>query len=112
MNKERRKKLDLLGIKMGNIIKEIEDIRNQLNDVLVDEEKIVKINDEMFTLKSLMDKVEILVKEKLAKDNLITISQLRDALNTSRKSAKPMLEYLDNMKITRKNGTESERVGY
>lgn len=38
MNKERRKKLDLLGIKMGNIIKEIEDIRNQLNDVLVDEE--------------------------------------------------------------------------
>ena len=66
----------------------------------------------MFTLKSLMDKVEILVKEKLAQDNLITISQLRDALNTSRKSAKPMLEYLDNMKITRKNGTESERVGY
>ena len=86
-------------------------MRDVLN-VLVDEEKIVKINDEMFTLKSLMDKVEILVKEKLAKDNLITISQLRDALNTSRKSAKPMLEYLDNMKITRKNGTESERVGY
>ena len=86
-------------------------VRDVLN-VLVDEEKIVKINDEMFTLKSLMDKVEILVKEKLAQDNLITISQLRDALNTSRKSAKPMLEYLDNMKITRKNGTESERVGY
>ena len=86
-------------------------MRDVLN-VLVDEEKIVKINDEMFTLKSLMDKVEILVKEKLAQDNLITISQLRDALNTSRKSAKPMLEYLDNMKITRKNGTESERVGY
>ena len=61
-----------------------------------------KINDEMFTLKSLMDKVEILVKEKLAQDNLITISQLRDTLNTSRKSAKPMLNYLDNMKITRK----------
>ena len=86
-------------------------MRDVLN-VLVDEEKIVKINDEMFTLKSLMDKVEILVKEKLAQDNLITISQLRDTLNTSRKSAKPMLEYLDNMKITRKNGTESERVGY
>lgn len=38
MNKERRKKLDLLGIKMGNIVKEIEDIKNQLNDVLIDEE--------------------------------------------------------------------------
>lgn len=81
-------------------------------NVLIDEEKIVKINDEMFTLKSLMDKAEIVVREKLEKNNIITISELRDALNTSRKSAKPMLEYFDNMKITRKNGAESERVAY
>lgn len=86
-------------------------VRDVLN-VLIDEEKIVKINEEMFTLKSLMDKVEMIVREKLEQDNLITISQLRDALNTSRKSAKPMLEYFDNMKITRKNGAESERVAY
>ena len=66
----------------------------------------------MFTLKTLMDKAEKIVVEKLQKDNLITISELRDALKTSRKSAKPMLEYFDNMKVTRKNGTESERVGY
>lgn len=86
-------------------------VRDVLN-VLIDEEKIVKINDEMFTLKSLMDKAEVIVREKLEMDKLITISQLRDALNTSRKSAKPMLEYFDNMKITRKNGSESERVAY
>lgn len=86
-------------------------VRDVLN-ILIDEEKIVKINEEMFTLKSLMDKAEIIVREKLEQDNLITISQLRDALNTSRKSAKPMLEYFDNMKITRKNGSESERVAY
>lgn len=86
-------------------------VRDVLN-VLIDEEKMVKINDEMFTLKSLMDKAEIVVREKLEKDKLVTISGLRDALNTSRKSAKPILEYFDNMKITRKNGTESERVAY
>lgn len=86
-------------------------VRDVLN-ILIDEEKIVKINEEMFTLKSLMNKAEIIVREKLEQDNLITISQLRDALNTSRKSAKPMLEYFDNMKITRKNGSESERVAY
>ena len=86
-------------------------VRDVLN-VLIDEEKIVKVNDEMFTLKSLMDKAEVIVREKLEMDKLITISQLRDALNTSRKSAKPMLEYFDNMKITRKNGSESERVAY
>lgn len=86
-------------------------VRDVLN-VLIDEEKIAKINEEMFTLKSLMNKAEVIVREKLEQDNLITISQLRDALNTSRKSAKPMLEYFDNMKITRKNGSESERVAY
>ena len=59
-----------------------------------------------------MDDVEKIVVKKLQEDNLITISELRDALNTSRKSAKPMLEYCDNKKRTRKNGTESERVGY
>ena len=86
-------------------------VRDVLN-VLIDEQKIVKINDEMFTLKYLMDRAEIVVREKLEQNNLITISELRDALNTSRKSAKPILEYFDNMKITRKNGAESERVSY
>lgn len=89
-----------------------ENIVKDVLNILIDEEKIVKINEEMFTLKSLMDKAEVIVREKLEQDNLITISQLRDALNTSRKSAKPMLEYFDNMKITRKNGSESERVAY
>ena len=79
---------------------------------IIDREVIVKINDEMFTLKSLMDKAQDVVVNILSKNNLITISELRDALNTSRKSAKPMLEYFDNLKVTRKNGTESERVGY
>ncbi|MCC3870367.1 selenocysteine-specific translation elongation factor [Terrisporobacter mayombei] len=89
-----------------------ENIVRDILNVLIDEEKIVRINEEMFTLKYLMDKAEVVVREKLEQDNLITISQLRDALNTSRKSAKPMLEYFDNMKITRKNGAESERVAY
>lgn len=86
-------------------------VRDVLN-VLIDKEVIVKINDEMFTLKSLMDKAQDLVVDILSKNNLITVSELRDALNTSRKSAKPMLEYFDNLKVTRKNGTESERVAY
>ena len=37
---------------------------------------------------------------------------IRDMIGTSRKSAKPLLEYLDNIRVTRRNGTESERVAY
>lgn len=102
---------DFVRLSEINFAQEENTVRDILN-VLIDKEIIVKINDEMYTLKSLMDDVEKIVVKKLQEDNLITISELRDALNTSRKSAKPMLEYFDNKKITRKNGTESERVGY
>ena len=89
-----------------------EDIVRDVLTVLLDEEKIVKINEEMYTLKSLIDRAEAVVREKLEQNNLITISELRDELNTSRKSAKPILEYFDNIKVTKKAGAESERVGY
>lgn len=111
VNTYKKAEFDFVRISEINFNEDENTVRDVLN-VLIDNESIVKINDEMFTLKSLMDKAEIVVREKLEKDNLITISQLRDALNTSRKSAKPILEYFDNMKVTRKNGAESERVGY
>lgn len=111
VNTYKKAEFDFVRFSEINFNKDENIVKDVLN-ILIDEEKIVKINEEMFTLKSLMDKAEVIVREKLEQDNLITISQLRDALNTSRKSAKPMLEYFDNMKITRKNGSESERVAY
>ncbi|CEQ26642.1 selenocysteine-specific elongation factor SelB [[Clostridium] sordellii] len=111
VNTYKKAEFDFVRLSEINFNKDENIVKDVLN-ILIDEEKIVKINEEMFTLKSLMDKAEVIVREKLEQDNLITISQLRDALNTSRKSAKPMLEYFDNMKITRKNGSESERVAY
>ena len=111
VNTYKKAEFDFVRLSEINFNKDENIVRDVLN-ILIDEEKIVKINDEMYTLKCLMNKAEIVVREKLQQDNLITISQLRDALNTSRKSAKPILEYFDNMKITRKNGAESERVAY
>ena len=72
--------------------------------MMIDEGKVLRINEEMFTMKHLMDEA----KEK----NLITIAQVRDMFSTSRKSAKPILEYMDSIKVTKKTGGESERVAY
>ena len=47
-----------------------------------------------------------------AAEGKISIAMIRDMIGTSRKSAKPLLEYLDNIRVTRRNGTESERVAY
>lgn len=80
--------------------------------MMIDEEKVVRINEEMFTMKHLMNEAKEKIQEHLKKENLITIAQVRDMFATSRKSAKPILEYMDSIKVTKKTGGESERVAY
>jgi selenocysteine-specific elongation factor len=66
----------------------------------------------MYTLNKYMDEARDLILDKLKEDPLITIAQVRDLFATSRKSAKPILEYMDSIKVTKKTGAESERVAY
>lgn len=80
--------------------------------LLLEEEVVVKVAEDMYTLKSLMEQAKELIEQKLRENPLITIAEVRDLLGTSRKSAKPILEYMDSIKVTKKNGTESERVAF
>lgn len=59
-----------------------------------------------------MEEAKNIIREKLAEEPVITIAQVRDIFATSRKSAKPILEYMDSIKVTKKVGAESERVAY
>ena len=80
--------------------------------MMIDEGKVIRINEEMFTMKHLMDEAKGKIQNHLKEENLITIAQVRDMFATSRKSAKPILEYMDSIKVTKKTGAESERVAY
>lgn len=80
--------------------------------MMMDEGRIVRINEEMFTMAHFMDEAREKIQAHLKEDSLITIAQVRDMFSTSRKSAKPILEYMDSLKVTKKNGAESERVAY
>lgn len=80
--------------------------------MMIDEGKVLRINEEMFTMKHLMDEAKEKIQNHLKEENLITIAQVRDVFSTSRKSAKPILEYMDSIKVTKKTGGESERVAY
>ena len=80
--------------------------------MMMDEGQIVRINDEMFTMSHLMDVAKEKIQAHLKENDLITIAQVRDMFSTSRKSAKPILEYMDSLKVTKKTGAESERVAY
>ncbi len=79
---------------------------------MLEEGKIVKVTDDMYTLTEYMDKAKEIILAKLSEDPIITIAQVRDIFDTSRKSAKPILEYMDSIKVTKKTGAESERVAY
>lgn len=80
--------------------------------LLMDEEYVVKIAEDIYTLKTIIDQAKEVIQTRLKENPLITIAEVRDLLGTSRKSAKPILEYMDSIKVTKKNGTESERVAY
>ncbi len=88
------------------------EIQDDILNILLREEKAVKVADDMYTLKSYMEEARRVISEKLAEDPVITIAQVRDIFSTSRKSAKPILEYMDSIKVTKKTGGESERVAY
>ena len=79
---------------------------------LVDEGSVVKVAEDLYTRKHFMEEAREIVEGMLRGREIITIAELRDALNTSRKSAKPIMEYMDSIKVTKRNGTESERVAY
>ncbi|MFV0362285.1 MAG: selenocysteine-specific translation elongation factor [Suipraeoptans sp.] len=88
------------------------DICNDIINVMLTKHEIVKLNDEFYSTSKLINEAADKIKEELKKDGIITIAQVRDIFNTTRKSAKPILEYMDYIKVTKKTGAESERVSY
>ena len=81
-------------------------------NILLEEGRAVKVTEDMYTLTEYMDHAKEVILKKLKEDPLITIAQVRDLFETSRKSAKPILEYMDSIKVTKKTGAESERIAY
>lgn len=80
---------------------------------MVDRQEVVKLAEDMYTLLVLVDNAKEKIIERLKENGgVITIAEVRDMFGTSRKSAKPLLEYMDSIKVTKKTGGESERVAY
>ena len=63
-------------------------------------------------MKHFMDAAEEKVRNHFMTNDLLTIAQVREMFETSRKCAKPIVEYMDGIKVTKKVGAETERVRY
>lgn len=66
--------------------------------------EIVRVSPELTFLKETVDEVRQLVVSWIREKGSITLADLRTALDTSRKFALPLLEYLDAEKVTKREG--------
>ena len=90
-------------------MEEQEQYRDDVLNNMVFEQKVIKVYENIYTLPQYLEEAKEKIIPVLKKEGKINISTVRDLLGTSRKNVKPLLEYLDAVHITRKNGTESER---
>lgn len=79
-------------------------------DCLLDEAIIIKVAEDCFFLVENYDKVKNLIVKFIEDNGSITLSQLRDELNTSRKYAMALIEHFDNIKLTKR--LEDKRIFY
>lgn len=87
---------------------EADDILN----ILIEERRVVKVSEDLYTLTEYMEQAKKMIQEEFAKREVITTAEVRDLFQTSRKSAKPIIEYMDGIKVTKRAGAESERIAY
>lgn len=73
------------------------------------EGQIVKVAENIFTLPQFIDEAKNKIIDVLKVNKRITIAEVRDMLGTTRKTAKPILEYMDSIGVTKKTGGEAER---
>lgn len=77
-------------------------------DLLLDTGRLIKINDEMYLLKENLEKARELVINTINTEGEITAAGFRDGIGASRKYAVGLLEYFDNIKLTKR--TEDKRI--
>ena len=79
---------------------------------LIDENIVVKLNNELYTLQKYIDEARKKILQYFETNQVLSIGQVRDIFQNSRKSAKPLLQYMDTIRVTRKVTVETERVAY
>ncbi|MDO4311642.1 MAG: selenocysteine-specific translation elongation factor [Eubacteriales bacterium] len=87
-------------------------VADDILNILLEEGRLVKVSDDLYTLTEYMEEARVMIQEEFAKRPVITTAEVRDLFHTSRKSAKPIIEYMDSIKVTKRAGAESERVAY
>jgi len=69
---------------------------------LLDEGVIIRVAEDCFFVKSSYDKCRDMIEKYINENQSITVAQLRDILDTSRKYAMALIEHFDAIKFTKR----------
>jgi selenocysteine-specific elongation factor len=77
-----------------------------LLDLLVDEGRVVKISDSVVFAAATYDEMVRRITAHIKERGKVTLAEVRDMFNTSRKYSQALLEYMDEKQVTRRVGDE------
>ncbi|MBC7106335.1 MAG: selenocysteine-specific translation elongation factor [Firmicutes bacterium] len=78
--------------------------KGELLQYLLQQGTVVKVGEDLYFHREVVDEVRRKVTDFLREHGEITVGQMRDLLQSSRKYALPLLEYLDRERVTRRVG--------
>ncbi len=78
----------------------------ELLAALIEQGKLVKVSDTVLFSSDAYQVMKQTVVAHLQKEGRITLAQVRDLFQTSRKYAQALLEHLDDQRVTRRVGDE------
>ncbi|MGM0395462.1 MAG: selenocysteine-specific translation elongation factor [Bacillota bacterium] len=93
------KKEDLLNSKLGK--------NEEIDEIIIDmlaREEILRISDDLFLLPGHLETAREKLVEFIVENGGITVAEYRDLMNTNRKNAIAILEYFDQIRVTRRDG--------
>ncbi len=112
LNKLNQSKYDFVNFNIlmadSQSMDDVLDIRDQM----LSENLILQLSDEYFITQELYIQTEKIVKEFFKTNDILTLSDVRNLLGTSRRCAQPLISLLDKKKVTAWCGKETERRSY
>ena len=82
----------------------------EILDYLKDEKEIIEIREELYTTTDTAFRIKTEISKLLCESKVITLSQIKEVFQTSRKNARLIFEYTDWIGLTVKEGAETERT--
>jgi len=83
----------------------------QVLQYLLRAQKLYPLAEDLYLWQTLLDEAKQKIREWLKDNGQITVAQARDLLGTNRRIAVPLMEYLDKLKFTVRNGEARKLAG-